>query len=63
MFEKEILKLLQKITIQLEMISFVQKEIKGEISLIYKELSDFQEKTLKQLSQPVPTSPVDSLLN
>ncbi len=63
MLEKEIIKLLQKISIQLEMISLVQREIKGEIGIIYKNLSDFQENTLRQLSGSDTKSPVDSLLN
>lgn len=45
MLENEIIKLLRKISRQLEEISRSQERIKGEIRLLHNELLSFQEQT------------------
>ena len=54
MLEKEILKLLQKISKQLETISSTQANIEDEISRLNKEVTTFQHITLRNLVKNLP---------
>ena len=49
--QKQILKLLQKISSQLDEISNAQGDIKGEILLLHREFLKFQECTLKGMEE------------
>ena len=60
MMENEILKLLRKISRQLEDISRSQDRIKGEIRLLHNELMSFQEQT-HQLENRLSKSELDLL--
>ncbi|MDO8520179.1 MAG: hypothetical protein Q7T11_08475 [Deltaproteobacteria bacterium] len=57
MIQQEILKLLQKISAQLDDISTAQGEIKDEIFLLHREFLRFQEHTLKNLESSLAKSP------
>ncbi len=63
MLEKEILKVLNRVSLQLETISQVQNEIKEEITSLYKHLLELREHTLKNLEERFPQRPIDSILN
>lgn len=60
MLENEIIKLLRKISRQLEEISRSQERIKGEIRLLHDELLSFQEQT-HQLESRLTKSELDLL--
>lgn len=63
MIEKQIIKLLKKISVQLEDISAVQEKIRAEILRLHEELGEFHASTLKNLEDSLFKSPPDSLLN
>lgn len=53
MLEKEILKLLSKISLQLEDISCTQQDIKREIQKLHHEFAEFQSNAL-ELEEKIP---------
>lgn len=67
--QKEIIKLLQKISRQLEEIALVQDTINVEIRDLYADLVEFRSHTLKNLEEqlakgkPLTTRDFDNLLN
>ncbi|MBI2340175.1 MAG: hypothetical protein HYU99_07425 [Deltaproteobacteria bacterium] len=62
--EKEIIKLLQKISRQLEEISRVQDDIRGEIGDLYTDLVEFRQNTLANFEKQLAKArEFDPLLN
>lgn len=63
MLEQEIIKLLKKISAQLDGVAKTQESIRKEIRLLHEELADFEEYTLKSLEARLDQIPLSNLLN
>lgn len=63
MLETEIIKLLNKISKQLEEIALSQSEIKSDVKTLYGELREFQEYTLKFLEDKIANDNMSTMLN
>lgn len=63
MLALQILKMLQKISRQLEEVATAQQEIKEEILLLHEEFAEFQANTLRRLEEQVIRAGADRILN
>jgi hypothetical protein len=63
MLEKEILKLLRRISRQLEEIAATQEGIRAEMIELHSEFAEFQQQTLKNLEESYAKIGFDPVLN